>query len=271
MMKRLFVCLMILTFALTAAFAEETGLTYSARFRAVNAAQHALAEKYAVSEGCNEYFVRTVTEENDGSYTVRWEPAFEEGGWPWLLGTYTAKVRGEDAEISWSNDGKSTEGGFRAEAWGAEQLRMIAEEIRTTFEMIGIYNAVLASPLSQKEEEYPFTEEENGYANMEEERKTALEAAVITAEDADAMARLALQEICGAREWWRLETTDGEYNWDIGLLNGRPVIVIHYDLWGQGSDEWEWQEGDGTYVVTVNLATGEIEEILYANGLSGNG
>ena len=120
--------------------------------------------------------------------------------------------------------------------------------------------------------EYPYLDAENGaFSNDEESRKAALEAATVTPDEADAAARMALHEIYGNRDWERLETTDGEYNWNIGLLYSRPVIVIHYDLWGQGSDEWEWQEGDGTYTVTVNLKTGEIEEILYANGLSGNG
>ena len=33
----------------------------------------------------------------------------------------------------------------------------------------------------------------------------------------------------------------------------------------------EWVEKDGIYVVKVNLATGEIEDILYDSALAGNG
>ena len=273
-MKRLFGIMMVLVLAVSVAFAEAsgTGLTYSDRFHAVSAAQHALAEKYFISEACNEYFMRTVKEEEDGSYTVIWEPGIDIASWSWLLGTYTAVVRGENVEISWTNDGKSTYGSLKdAEAWGAVQLQQIAEEVRTTFEMTESFAAADRPEYADKGD-YPYMDTENNdYSNDAESRKAALEAASITPDEADAAARMALQEIYGNRDWERLETTDGEYDWNIGLLNGRPVIIIHYDLWGQGSDAWEWQEGDGTYTVTVNLKTGEIEEILYANGLSGNG
>ena len=272
-MKRLLGILMIFVLAISFAYAEsdDSGLAYSGRFRAVSAAQHALAEKYFIGEGYNEYFIRTVREEEDGSYTVFWEPGIGEGAWPWLLGTYTAVVRGEEVEITWTHDGEGTYGGFTAEAWGTVQLQQIAEEVRTTFEMNESFAAANETKYAEYQD-YPYLEDENDeYSNDEECRKAALDAATVTPEEAEAAARIALQENYGQLEWWRLETTDSEYNWDIGLLNDRPVIVIHFDLWGQGSDEWEWQEGDGYYIVTVNLQTGEIEEILYANGLSGNG
>ena len=272
-MKRLILILMVLTLSVSTAIAEATasGLVYSARFQAVSMAQHALAEKYSIAEGYNEYFSRTVIEEEDGSFTVIWEPGIAEGAWPWLLGTYTAHVTGDKVEISWSNDGKSTYGSLRdAEAWGAVQLNQIAEEVRTSFEMIESFTAAEGRSFPETDA-YPYISDQEDYSNMAEAREAALAAAIITPDEADAAARMALKEVYGQLEWNRLETTDEEFQWDIGMLSERPVIVIHYDLWGQGATDWEWQEGDGYYVVTVNLQTGEIEEILYANGLSGNG
>ena len=271
-MKQLLAILMVLMISVSFAFADESssGLTYSERFKAVSTAQHALAEKYSISEGYNEYFMRTVIEEYDGSYTIYWQPAIAEGAWPWLLGTYTAVVHGEDVAITWTHDDDGTYGGYTADAWGALQLHQIADEVKTTFEMTESYTAAMEKEYPA-DQEYPYIIAAEDFSNMEEQRQEALAKATITPDEADAAARMALQEIYGQLDWSRLETTDREFNWSIGLLNERPVILIHYDLWGQGSDEWEWQEGDGYYVVTVNLKTGEIEEILYANGLSGNG
>lgn len=48
---------------------------------------------------------------------------------------------------------------------------------------------------------------------------------------------------------------------------GRPTLSCFYHL-SQGE---AWMEKDGIYVVEVNLATGEIEDILYDSALAGNG
>ena len=268
-MKRIlaFFVMICMILPLTAS-AEAAEVRYSNRFWAVNLAQHALAEKYGIAEGMNECFDRLVAERDDGTYLVTWEPVFGDAAMTWLLGTYTAVVSGEEVSISWTHDGEDTNGGYDAPAWGADQLSAMADEVRTTFSMSEPWDAAERSAYAGRVG-YPFSGAESGFDNSR--RDEALAAAAITPAEADAAARLALREICGSLEWWRLETADGESGWNVGYLNGRPVIVIHYDLWGQGNDEWEWQPGDGTYEVTVNLATGEIEEILYRNGLSGNG
>ena len=98
-----------------------------------------------------------------------------------------------------------------------------------------------------------------------------MDASAFTWEELDQMARNALAVAYGELEWERLETSVGEIGGMWGMLEDRPVTVIPYDLWGQGSPEWEWSEGDGLYVVTLNVQTGEIEEILHSSELSGNG
>ena len=269
-MKRIWSVLIALALipALVPAGAEEAGVRYSPRFLAVNAAQHALTEKYAVPEGMNAYFMRTVSEEADGSFQVVWEPDFGDAAISWLLGTYKAEVRGERVEITWSHEGEETYGGYDAPAWGALQLRDMAEEVRTGFTMENSWDAAESSIYAGRTG-YPFSGRASDFDDTL--REEALARAALTPEQADELARLALREIYGALEWWRLETTDMEFGWDVGMLNGRPAVAIHYDLWGQGREDWEWQEGDGAYTVTVNLATGEIEEILYTSNLSGNG
>lgn len=270
-MKRFCVLLMALMMAGAALAETSAPVAYSARFLAVSAAQHALAEKYFIAEGMNEYFSRTVTESADGGYVILWEPAFGDSPMSWLLGTYTASVSGDDVDIKWTHDGEETYGGYTAEAWGAAQLRQMAEEVRTDFDMSESWSAAARTVYGGREDAYPFELAEQGFDNSEESRAAALALAAITPEEGEAAARMALRDTYGALEWERLETDDAEFGWNIGLLCGRPVMIVHYDLWGQGRADWTWQEGDGVYEVTVNLATGEIEEILYGNGLSGNG
>lgn len=268
-MKRIASIILILALAVSAACAE-SGIVYTDRYLAVNAAQHALAEKYGIAEGQNEYFIRTATEEADGSYTVLWQPAITEGAYPWLLGTYRASVRGDEVTIEWSHDGEDTSGGYEAAAWGAEQLERMADEVRTGWEMAESWAAAQRTVYAGRV--YPDDTAENPVDLSEEARKQAEEAASLTPKEAEEIARAALAEIYGALEWERLTIMDGtEYEWDMGLLYGRPVIVIVCSLWGQGAEDWEWQPGDGRYEVTVNLENGAVEEILYTNCLSGNG
>ncbi len=265
-MKRIAILAMILALLTAMAFADG-GPAYSARYMAVNAAQHALAEKYGVTEGMNEYFVRSVVEQEDGSYVIYWQPAISEGALPWLLGTYKALVRDGEVEILWTHDGKSTEGGYKAEAWGAPQLGMMADEVRSTFEMTESWSAAESSAYADAGP-YHYETVDTGFDTSDEAAHRAMAGSVISRDDADAAARAALRETYGALEWERLELDENE---ELGVLYDRPVVVLRYDLWGQGREDWEWQEGDGHYEVTVDLTDGSIEEILYQNCLSGNG
>ncbi len=270
-MKRVLALLAASLMLCTAAFAQDGGVRYSARFRAVNAAQHALAEKYSVSEGMNEYFVRTVSEQEDGSWLVLWEPAVAEGPLPWLLGTYTAQVEGERVDISWSHDGEETYGGYTAPAWGALQLRDMCDEVRTSFGMEQSMSAAERSVYAAADD-YPLAGLDSGFDNGETARASAAAAARITVAEAEGTALAALREVYGNLEWWRLENMYDEMTEaDTGTLCGRPAVRFSYVLWGQGRDDWNWKDGDGYYTVWVNLQTGEVEEILYCNGLSGNG
>ena len=97
----------------------------------------------------------------------------------------------------------------------------------------------------------------------------------LAAEQVDAIARAAIAE--------RYPNADIEYleNWPDEeliegtecMLNGRPVMILTYGIWGgaESDDDWIWSEGDGYYTVTVNLEDGRVEEILHNSGLAGNG
>ena len=61
-------------------------------------------------------------------------------------------------------------------------------------------------------------------------------------------------------------------------VNGKPCFMVEYLLYQpMTAEEYEagkpldYKEGDGYYVVQVNVETGEIEEYEYNSGLGGQG
>ena len=255
--------------------AEVAQVRFSERYHNIVRAQQALEEKYGITENMGDYFLRTVEELGDGEMRVTWEPAILDSGLPWLLGSYTAEVTPSTVTVVWTHDGESVEGGYEAMAWGAPQLTMIMEEVRTEWSFLkgleAAENAARKAGYDPGAEYISPVESETALLADGEYAQQAMDASAFTWEELDQMARNALAVAYGELEWERLETSVGEIGGMWGMLEDRPVTVIPYDLWGQGSPEWEWSEGDGLYVVTLNVQTGEIEEILHSSELSGNG
>jgi len=128
-----------------------------------------------------------------------------------------------------------------------------------------LMNAVMATPAPNA-----------GPSKWEQDKATALSMAQITLDNATAIARNAIV----ARYDLRAEqssllvryTDEDEHNFmdesTYEVIEGRPLVNLFFHLSQQPG---EWQEKDGTYVVTVNLLDGTVEDIFYDTGLIGNG
>lgn len=93
--------------------------------------------------------------------------------------------------------------------------------------------------------------------------------AKLTLADAHALALRALGETHGLTQAQLDRLTVNEDNTGMTMREGTPIAQMWYWLW-QREDETR-TEGDGLYIVDVNLETGVIENVIYDSGLAGNG
>ncbi len=250
--------------------AEGKAVTYSPRCLAIMAAQRALFDNYGITEDMNDYFIRITEESEDGSYVITWHAdADNSGELAWLLGTYTARVSADgQVEIVWTHDGVSTDGGFSASAWGAPQLTIVMEEVRTEFQYTDSVNAAREAALAAGYVPGESEEYDNGYYNNDIEHYES----TYSPEELDRIARDAVAEAYPDADAAGMTYWDDEYPFAEFELWNRPVCVIIYSHWGDDeTEEWEWSAGDGYYMVAVNLENGAVEEILHTSGLCGNG
>ena len=262
------------------------GLIFSPKYEASKVAGIALKEQYGLTDDLQSLFARKVTENADGSSTVIYS---SEG--PDLpseqMGTYTVTVRGNSAEVTWSNDGRDTSGGLMAEAYGPEQLRMLSYDYANTMQQLhdagilkvpdrGEPNPRLADGRIDQWTAEDQAEWDQALAKADEEdRKRLAELAEaegkgsVTVDQAAAGAKEAvIQEYSLTEEQaQKLEiepdSTYAEYQ------DGQPMVSLLF--WLCQRDDGQFTEKDGQYWVTVNLATGIIEDIIYDAGLASNG
>ena len=251
------------------------GLIFSPKYDAVRLANDAVKAKYGLTDELIGILLRRAEVREDGTATVTYE-AFDENDFPAdRIGIYTVDVKGNRADASWSHDGDSTEGGLLAEAYGAEQLTMLAYHYEETLDemvRLGIRNA------EPRESRYGMTPEEQeeyrkALAESETYRKQDLadaeKAGTVTVEEAVKIARKAIRE-----EYRLTEAQAGKLSWDpedamVLAEEGDTVIELVFGL-RQGEEGGPFTEGDGMYFVDVDLTDGRIEDILYDPGLAAN-
>lgn len=255
-----------------AAAEPAVAVTYSPRCRAILAAQQAILEKYGITEDMNDYFLRITEEREDGTYVVRWYADPDTNlALRTLLGDYTAEVDAEGkVSVTWTHDGVSTEGGLRAKAWGAPQILLVMEEVRTEWEYIDSLN--IAEDVAE-EAGYRYYSEDEIELMDEYDDSDEVYGLTYDVDELDAIARRVVAECYPDAETDRLVFWDYDYPCSLHVLHGRPVAVMLYSLWGDDTDgdSWEWSTGDGYYTVTVNLENHEVEEVRHMSGLAGNG
>ena len=243
---------------LVAATALASGLLFSPRYDASKLANEAMLNKYGITEKMMTVFYRETAQTDDGFIKVTYTPQEAIS----RLGVYTVTVNNGKAEAVWSHDGEDTSGGLEAKAWGKEQAEMLVTD----------YAAVMR--YLQSNADSPHKPADTPFLSMEEYEKAVQK----TKEKVQSAAKITLEqakEIAVAALVGEYELTDEQapllqiFNGDetYAFIEDRPIVSLYYHL----TQSEEWVEKDGIYVVKVNLATGEIEDILYDSALAGNG
>lgn len=103
------------------------------------------------------------------------------------------------------------------------------------------------------------------------ESREARERAKLTAEEAEAIAREAIETTYGLtrEQMERMETVWDYETYPYDMLEGKPVLCVWF--WLAQDEAAGHLPGDGLYEACVNVETGVIEEIYYDSGLMGNG
>ena len=267
-MKKVLALAMVAAMVLVSVTAWATGMMVSGRVDASQLAEIALEESYGIVPKMQTYFSRTVEETEAGMvFTFTGIENFA-----YVLGTYTVTVSDGKAEAVWSRDGESTEGGFEASAWGAEQLKAALQinEDTYSFGEVARKAAEHAQTAGAPAWEAPAPQSvPDGYQSWEHYYRTqALPRMAVAPKDALALAREAIVQ--------RYELTkeqDEKLEWhdtwtDFGMVGGIPVLNVWF--WLSVSQDG-YTEGDGLYGASVNVETGLIEEIQYDSALAGNG
>ena len=264
-----------------------TGLILSPRVSAARTADLALAEKYGITDELQSFFGREEEELPDGTVKVTY---FGAGSLEATLGTYTVLVKDGKADISWSLEGKNTAGGYEAEAWGAEQLKQMAEDshdekLKAAFmdKSFEIYKQ-----LHPDDEEVPVEAPdpetfEEYHARREGEKSSALDATKLSEEDMIALGRefiLSTYSLTDS-EVERLELYTNSYETDDAnhwyeTVNGKPCFLVEYLLDEEGVTEEmlndpNYYRMNSYFKVFVNVETGVIEQYEFSNGLGGIG
>lgn len=263
------------------------GLLFSANYEVGKTANEALKTQYGITADLLGLFYRTIETNGDGTATVTYSvpssdfPADQ-------MGVYTVQVKGSQAAATWSNDGKNTEGGLLADAFGAEQLHLLSHDYGRSMQTLRDSGKLApkasasATPNPRLQGEVVWTEADQAEADKSEaefqaaeaKRLAAIEKAESTAkyrvEDAAKAAREAIvQEYAlsaAQQEKLLLETDSSTY---ITYQNDRPVVNLLFWLWQD--ETGAFTEKDGQYWVSVHMDTLMIEEILYDAALAGNG
>lgn len=254
---------MALTFVmvLVGSLALAAGLMFSPRYDQLKAADDALLKAYGISDDLLPFFNRKLNEET-GVVTYYGMEDLQS-----VTGNYIVSITGGKAKVAWTLDGM--EGG-----WNAEKLA----EINTLCKEEGGYATAVLMAREDAEkhqlsgmDDSVFLAEKDFLAMQEQQnrdREIVKQAAKKATAEMDQTARAAIKERFGLTDdqlsMMKLEKDSCEWY----IKNDRKLYSLYYWLW---QSETGWMEGNGVYIVDVNVETGAVEEIFYDNGLLGNG
>ncbi len=272
----------LILIVLTVTALAVSGVIFSPRLDAAAAADRALEKEYGVTRDMQGYFNRTTETLPDGSVAVSYtgmEDMF------YVLGTYTVTVKdGKALTVTWSRDGDSTEGGFEADAWGAEQLaemlRLNARDanmfaFKPYINAINERNGIDLENLPQPEGDWRIWDAES-WDQLQKEIRGKMK---LSFEEMDALAREAIirySDLDVAQAAMLRKLAEEEENRNFYDQNGQPCYVSYFLLVQHPDPVYadlamEFLEKDGTYTVYVNVETGVIEEMIYLPPQTGNG
>jgi hypothetical protein len=276
--RRLTVGLVLAAVAVLASVAAlAAGVLFSPRYDAVRVANQALKDRYGITDEMMTVFYRgDPATEPDGSLTFTYR-AVEE---PYAnqIGVYTVTVKNGKAQATWSHDGESTDGGAAAAAWGPAQIAALCSD--QYGEIMAALTTAAAPSVTEPSEIPPADDTEAAEADVsEQEQQAAWEkskaqveaAAKITLAEARALAISAVGDEYGLSDAQRalFVFDDDSYSTAYRFADGLPVVDLF--LYLTQKDDGTRTEKDGIYVVTVNMDSGVIEDIIYDSGLAANG
>jgi hypothetical protein len=260
------------------AFAEK--VQYSERCMKAREAEKAILEKYDLGPEMLGYFLRNVDESPDGAVTVVLTGAND---LYYVLGVYTGTSDGTKASASWSNEGKKTNEGFRAEAWDKKQLQQMVAISGTQRTMRPYYDAAMeiaeaSDPdYKQPEEYHTLTEEFEWETTTAHPTHDEIEArSKFSKNELVEIARTAVQETYDLtdEQMKALETEEGEPDFRYVIEDDQLIYRawLHLALAADEDDGITfWVPGDGSYVVVINAETGIVDDIIYDAELCGEG
>ena len=281
--------IVLMLIAVTALAYTVITAVFSPRVDAYTAANQALEEKYGLTSSMLGFFSRD-SRGNDGHhFIVEYEPRFEDA-LASKLGAYRVSVmNGQVESVTWSLDGKSTEGGFDAEAWGADQLGEMVRiasvtndtsrfQRKATGEDIDLYADMELIPDGADDEGFPEADQqiENEISQFRHEvTEAGKEIETQSKFTRDELIELGRQGIITAyhldsEQQQRLVFVDNDffiaYYSTIGI-DQRPTFNMTFQSWSEDG----WQDGDGVYTIVVNILDGTVEYLEYDTTLDGNG
>lgn len=283
MKKKLSVGLVFaLVLVLLAAAALAAGLLLSPRVSAARTADLALKEQFGVTEEMQTFFARNEEELPDGSVKVTYTGA---GSLEYVLGTYTAVVKNNKAEITWSREGEDTSGGYEADCWGPDQLKqMMADGAKEDKVFLEKAEKIAAKHLPAEIPPLPEAEEDT-FEKKEAAKTAAMNARTLSEEEMTAIGREFIlanynlnEEQAARMELYTNSIEEQQPNTWYEMINGVPCFEVEYLLYGDYPQELidageprPRTEMDGYYIVYVNVETGTVEQFEYNSALNGLG
>ncbi len=262
----------VISLIFSVAAAED--IVYSERCIKIKQAEKAIREKYWIVPDMYTFFVREVTETDDGRITVTLRGTDQ---FYWVLGTYTGSSDGKSTTASWSNEGKQTYGGFDAPAWDALQLHQMVELARKERDTGAFFHQAVA--IAQRDDP-DYTEQRSQDPMLIYEHGFELTVPHPDHETIEAKSKFTKAElndiaIAAITETYQLDTDvatkiceiDSEPDFRYEIKEGQ--LIYHAWMGLQQSDEDYSDitipkiEHDGQYLVLINAETGIVEDILY--------
>ena len=285
----LVLAIVLVLIAVTALAYSVITTVFSPRVDAYTTANRALEEKYGVTASMLGFFSRDSRGNDEHHFIVEYEPRFEDA-LASKLGVYRVVVTdGKVESVSWSLDGISTDGGFDADAWGAEQLGEMVRIASVTNdtsrfqrkaegEEVDVYADMDPTPSGNAEDGFPEADQQIA-EEMSLFRREVKEAGRPSEAQSrftrDELIELGRQGIITAydlnpEQQQRLTFFDTDYfiaHYSTIGADQRPTFNMTF----QSLSEDGWQDGDGIYTVIVNALDGTIEYLEYDTTLDGNG
>ena len=271
------IVLVMLTVAALAA-----GLLISPRAAASRAADQALARDFGITEEMQTFFVRSEEPLPEGNFRITYTGA---GSLEYVLGTYTVLVRDGQTDTAWNRSGNDISGGYKADAWGLEQLLQMTADAEKG-DKAYLEQAERIAEKHRTGEDASLSEVNEDYAEqLEAEKTAALKARRISEEDMIATARefilssYGLNEEQAARmELYTNSIPDENPNSWYWMINSVPCFQVEYLLYSDyttdqltAGEPRPRTEMDGYYNIYINVEPGAVESFEYNSALTGLG